>query len=45
MANWISLNDAKRQLLDVAWHLEAMAELEERGAHKTTPMQNPQPEQ
>jgi hypothetical protein len=44
MANWISLDNAKQQLLAVARHLEAMAEIEEREARKTTSIQNPRPE-
>jgi hypothetical protein len=40
MAKWISLNDTKHQLLEVAAkHLEALAEIEEREARKVDALQ------
>jgi hypothetical protein len=43
MAKWISLNDTKHHLLEVAAkHLEALAEIEEREARKVALIQSPQ---
>jgi hypothetical protein len=44
MATWISPADPKHQLLEVARHLEALAELEEREARKVAPVQDPRQE-
>jgi hypothetical protein len=45
MAQWISLNDTKHQLLEVAAkHLEALAEIEEREARKVDALQAPSTE-
>jgi len=42
MAHWMSLNNTKhQQLLGVAKHLEALADLEEREARKVAPVQSP----
>jgi hypothetical protein len=43
MANWISLNNVKEQLLELAHHLEALAEIEEREVRKVAPIQTSQP--
>jgi predicted esterase YcpF (UPF0227 family) len=44
MANWMSPDDTKHQLLGVARHLEALADLEEREARKAAPGRNPKQE-
>jgi hypothetical protein len=44
IANWITLNDARQQLVALSQHLEALAEIEEREARKTVPIQNPRPD-
>ncbi|MXQ12410.1 hypothetical protein [Microvirga makkahensis] len=42
MANWMSPDDIKHQLLGVAKHLEALADLEERHARKVAPARSPE---
>ena len=37
MAEWIRLNEAKHQYLELARHLEARAEIEEQAAQETVP--------
>jgi hypothetical protein len=44
MAQLISLNDAKDQLLEIAKHLEMMADLKEREARKLTLARHSEPE-
>jgi predicted MarR family transcription regulator len=41
MASWISPNEANHQLLEVARHLEAMAEIEERAAREAASTMSP----
>ncbi|MBQ0821569.1 hypothetical protein HPT29_001925 [Microvirga terrae] len=39
MAAWISLNDARRQLLEYAQHMDALATAEEQKALQIAPIQ------
>ena len=41
LARQVSINDARRQLLETAMHLEALAEEEERRVRPTAPVQAP----
>ncbi|KLK90854.1 hypothetical protein AA309_23320 [Microvirga vignae] len=43
-AKWISLLDVKHQLLEMARHLDVLAEIEEQKARQTAPIQTPKPE-
>ena len=44
MAGWMSLNDAKEQLLEHATHLDTLAETEERRIRQIAPLQVLKPE-
>jgi len=44
MASWMSLNDAKEQLLEHATHLDTLAETEERRIRQIAPLQVLKPE-
>ena len=41
MANWMSPDDTKHQLVGVAKHLDALADLEEREARKVALVRSP----
>ena len=43
-AKWISLQDAKKHLLDTARHLDALAESEEQKALQVAPIKTPKPQ-
>ncbi|WP_262298804.1 hypothetical protein [Microvirga sesbaniae] len=44
MAAWISLNDARRQLLEYAQHLDALAAIEDQRSLQIVPIQPPAPD-
>lgn len=43
VAQWMSLLDAKQQLLETARHLEMLAEIEEQEARRIVPTEMPKP--